>query len=255
MVIDALRGYLQLANGLTEVTRQRATAAAKALVSQTGASVEQAVPDQLQRQVHGLAEELVATSRANRDMLVSVVLSEIERAVTRLGLVTAEDQARTTQAVDGLAQRVATLEASVLPTVPPGPSTTPRAAEQVAVTEPPPVAAAPAAPAKKATATKAQAKKSPAKKSPASKAPASKAPASKAPASKAPASKAPAKNVPTKKATAKKTATTKTATTKTAPPAETAPPAKAADTPAKAADKKATAPQPGPASSTTEAGP
>ncbi len=111
MVIDALRGYLQLANGLTEVTRQRATAAARALVSQTGASVEQAVPDQLQKQVHGLAEDLVATSRANRDLLVSVVFGEIEKAVARLGLVTTEELALQTAAVQRLTKRVAELEA------------------------------------------------------------------------------------------------------------------------------------------------
>ncbi len=34
MVLDGLRGYLQLANGLTDVTRERARAAAKALVAQ-----------------------------------------------------------------------------------------------------------------------------------------------------------------------------------------------------------------------------
>ena len=34
MVLDGLRAYLQLATGLTEVTRERATAAAKALIAQ-----------------------------------------------------------------------------------------------------------------------------------------------------------------------------------------------------------------------------
>ena len=37
MVLDALRGYVQLASGLTEVTKQKAQAAAKALLQQTGA--------------------------------------------------------------------------------------------------------------------------------------------------------------------------------------------------------------------------
>ncbi len=39
MVRDALSNYLTLASGLTEVTRQRARAAAKALVAQGGATV------------------------------------------------------------------------------------------------------------------------------------------------------------------------------------------------------------------------
>jgi hypothetical protein len=37
MVMDAVRGYVQLASGLTEVTKQKAQAAAKALLQQTGA--------------------------------------------------------------------------------------------------------------------------------------------------------------------------------------------------------------------------
>ena len=56
MVRDALSNYLTLASGLTEVTRQRARAAAKALVAQGGATVEQ---------VSSLAEEMLHTSRAN----------------------------------------------------------------------------------------------------------------------------------------------------------------------------------------------
>ena len=40
MVLDGLRGYLQLANGLTDVTRERALAAAKAVATQGAAGVE-----------------------------------------------------------------------------------------------------------------------------------------------------------------------------------------------------------------------
>jgi polyhydroxyalkanoate synthesis regulator phasin len=94
MVRDALSNYLTVASGLTEVTRQRARAAAKALVAQGGATVEQ---------VGGLAEEVLQTSRANRTALVNLVRYEIENALGRLGVASAEE-------VAVLRQRVADLE-------------------------------------------------------------------------------------------------------------------------------------------------
>jgi len=94
MVRDALSNYLTLASGLTEVTRQRARAAAKALVTQGGATVEQ---------VSGLAEEVLQTSRANRTALVNLMRYEIENALVRLGLASAEE-------VEELRRRVADLE-------------------------------------------------------------------------------------------------------------------------------------------------
>jgi polyhydroxyalkanoate synthesis regulator phasin len=94
MVRDALSSYLTLASGLTEVTRQRARAAAKALVTQSGATVEQ---------VSSLAEEILQTSRANRTALMNLVRYEVEHTFSRLGLASTEE-------VAALRQRVANLE-------------------------------------------------------------------------------------------------------------------------------------------------
>ena len=87
MVIDGLRGYLQLASGLTDVTRERARAAARAVVAQGGA----VVPTSVQAQVSTLTEDLMATSKANRHLLVNLVRGEVERSVARLGLVSTKD--------------------------------------------------------------------------------------------------------------------------------------------------------------------
>ena len=66
MVIDALRGYVQLANGLTDVTRARALQVARQLVDQGGDLVGQAVSaagsTDVSKQVQSLAEDLLATS-------------------------------------------------------------------------------------------------------------------------------------------------------------------------------------------------
>ncbi len=82
---DALKNYLALANGLTEVTRQRAEAAARALVAQGEAAAEQ---------VSTLAEDLLAASRANRETVSNLVRTEVDKALSRVGLVTADEVAR-----------------------------------------------------------------------------------------------------------------------------------------------------------------
>jgi polyhydroxyalkanoate synthesis regulator phasin len=112
-VLEALRGYLQVANGLTEVTRQRARTIAKSLVAQGGAAVDQVAPGQVKEQVQAIAEELIATSKANRDLLVGMVQSEVERTVSRLGLAQADDLARLARTVDRLERRLSVVEEKV----------------------------------------------------------------------------------------------------------------------------------------------
>ncbi|MFF0342518.1 polyhydroxyalkanoate synthesis protein PhaF [Kribbella sp. NPDC004875] len=145
MVMDALRGYVQLANGLTEVTKQKAQAAAKALLQQTGA-------DQLTTKVGDLADEIVATSKSNRQLLQAIVANEVEGAVARLGFVRSEE-------VAALTRRVQLLETELAEVQVPAPSaaaTAPVAAEA-------PAAAAPAKKTARKATTKKVAKKAPAK--------------------------------------------------------------------------------------------
>src|SRR5947209_12712594 len=97
MVREALRGYLALATGMTEVTAGRARAAAKSLVEQGEATAGQ---------VSALAEDLITTSRRNRESLALLVRHEVEQAVKRLGLAPAAD-------VDDLTRRIRELERTV----------------------------------------------------------------------------------------------------------------------------------------------
>jgi hypothetical protein len=82
-MMEALRGYVALANGLTEVSRRKALDTARAVLSpspgQDGAPV--------QRQVQQLADELHATARSNRELLQHLVRGEVQRAARALGLV------------------------------------------------------------------------------------------------------------------------------------------------------------------------
>lgn len=104
MVKDALRGYLSLASGLSEVTASRARAAARALVEQGEATAGQ---------VSSLAEDLVTTSRRNRESIAVLVRHEVEQAVRRLGLASASDNDDLTRRVRQLERTVRELSAQV----------------------------------------------------------------------------------------------------------------------------------------------
>lgn len=105
MVRDAVRGYWALASGLTEVTRQRAMTAARALVAQGEATAEQ---------VGSLAEELISTSMTNRTALRGLIQHEIDRARTAVGGVTAADLDTLSARVDVLSAQLAALQATAL---------------------------------------------------------------------------------------------------------------------------------------------
>jgi hypothetical protein len=174
MAFDALRGYVQLANGLTDVTRQRALQAARQLLDQGGdvvdLAVSTAVGGGVARQAQALAEDLLATSRTNRDLLVGLVRTEVERTVGRLGLVGADELAAMVRVIDRLQSQ---LDAAIAFGGRDEPVEVAGARTDAAV---------------------------PAKKVPAKKVPAKKVPAKKVPAKKVPAKKVPAKKVPAKKA-------------------------------------------------------
>jgi polyhydroxyalkanoate synthesis regulator phasin len=191
MVLDGLRGYLQLANGLSDVTRERARVAAKSLVAQGEASVGAVLPGSLKAQVGSLTEDLIATSKANRALLIGLVGTEVERATARLGLAMADELDSAKRRAQRLEQRVADLERQVRQALTgSAPSTSPAAQGTAA---------------KKTSANKSTAKKSAAKKSAAKKSTTKKAAAKKSTTNKAAAKRTTAKKTTAKKTTAKTT--------------------------------------------------
>ena len=90
-MMDALKGYVQLATGLTEVTAAKARDAASALVNQgmqwTGKS-SNAVES-----VQDIADELLVTSQQNREALMEMIRTEVDRAVGRLGFIREDELA------------------------------------------------------------------------------------------------------------------------------------------------------------------
>ena len=204
-MLGALRSYLQLASGLTEVTRQRALTTARQLLDQGGEvvdlAVSQTVGGGVGRQVQSLAEDLIATSKTNRDLLVGLIRTEVERAVARLGLVGADELATVSQLVGRLQSQ---LDAAIA------------FGGRQDTSDRTPDAATPAA--KKASAKKVAVKKAPAKK-----APAKKVAVKKVAVKKAPAKKVAVKKVAVKKAPAKVVAVDRAPVEQAAPIVHTSP--------------------------------
>jgi polyhydroxyalkanoate synthesis regulator phasin len=123
---DAWRSYLEMAYGLSKTSRKKAEKAVREVVGKSGAKASE-----LQQMV----EDLLATSGSNRDALVEVIRTELDRALNRVGLAKAEE-------VAALRERVAELEASL--------ATAPSKAAAADTGKAEPAAAKRAAPAKKA---------------------------------------------------------------------------------------------------------
>ena len=107
-MLNDLRGYLQLANGLSDVTKAKAKEIAKELVSQ-GIQLSTKAPD-LKGQVQELADELLSTSRNNREMLLGLVTSEVDRAVSRMGFVREDELAAVRRHVQRLEKEIAEIK-------------------------------------------------------------------------------------------------------------------------------------------------
>jgi hypothetical protein len=219
MGFESVRGYVQLASGLGELTKAKAMEAAQGLLALPGA-------DEVGRramQASALADQLLEAAKANRSSLIMLVRSEIEGALSRAEVARVADLEVARARLTVLAKEVEDLRAAVLGGAArsplgravPGVGSGARPASAV-TTAPRPVApSAQPAPPTSTTAKKATAKKATAKKATAKKATAKKATAKKATAEKATAKKATAKRATAKKATAKK-ATAKRATAKKA---------------------------------------
>ena len=110
MVLDGLKAYVQLASGLTDVTRERALAAARALVAQGEVGMGVVLPEPMRAQVSSVTDDLIATSKANRSLLVGLVRAEVDRSVSRLGLVSAAELTAATRRAERLDDRVHELE-------------------------------------------------------------------------------------------------------------------------------------------------
>jgi polyhydroxyalkanoate synthesis regulator phasin len=96
VVRDSIRRYVDAAQSLTDVPRERAERIAKRLAS--SGLIERT-------QIRDVASDLVERSRENRRRIADMVTNELRRQVARLGLATKAD-------IDRLSRRVGTLESA-----------------------------------------------------------------------------------------------------------------------------------------------
>ncbi|GAA1643564.1 hypothetical protein GCM10009679_55820 [Saccharothrix algeriensis] len=94
---DVVKAYLELALGLTEASKKKAEKtvkkAAKGLLGKSGATATQ---------LQAMAEDLVSTGLQNREAVARIVRLELDRALGRVGLATAEEVATLTARIEDL---------------------------------------------------------------------------------------------------------------------------------------------------------
>lgn len=103
-MLDDLRGYIQVATGLTEVTAAKAREIVSALLTQ-GISLSTRAPDVI-GQVQSMADDLLSTGKDNREMLLGLVRSEVDRTVARMGFVREDELAALRRQVQRLEEEV-----------------------------------------------------------------------------------------------------------------------------------------------------
>jgi polyhydroxyalkanoate synthesis regulator phasin len=88
VVVEAVQTYVNLVNGLTRATRERARTTARGLLAQVGL---EGVADDAERRVGKLTEEILSASRANRELVENLVAGEVTKAASRWGFVRNDD--------------------------------------------------------------------------------------------------------------------------------------------------------------------
>ncbi|WP_017616455.1 coiled-coil domain-containing protein [Nocardiopsis salina] len=113
MVVDAVRTYLDAANGLTELSRRDAVAAARALLrtdqrsAGAAAGAEGESAPRVGQSIQVLAGELIETSQANRAAIADLVREEVGRQLETMDVVPRSEHERLSRRVAELERRLA----------------------------------------------------------------------------------------------------------------------------------------------------
>ena len=215
-MIETLRSYMQLAAGLLESASERAKDSASDLINQ-GMEAGSKGPEVVSAQVQGIAEDLIEQSRTNRELMIGLVRTEVERTVGKMGFVREEELAAVRKHVERLErqlnQRGDQASAAANLAVSTATSAVPAATKAAAMATDTAVKASRAAAGTARTAARTAAGATKAASRPPE--PVARPSADSAPARKAPVKKAPVKRATPKKA-AKKPAAKKTTAKKAA---------------------------------------
>ena len=90
--LSTLRNYLEMATGLTEATAAKAIEVAGSLIAQ-GMSLGTKQPADMASSVAQAADDLMAQSKTNRDLLIGLIRTEVDKAIGRVGFVREDELA------------------------------------------------------------------------------------------------------------------------------------------------------------------
>lgn len=90
--LATVRNYLEMASGLTEATASKAMEVAGSLIAQ-GVSLGTKQPADVASSVAQAADDLMAQSKTNRDLLIGLIRTEVDKAIGRVGFVREDELA------------------------------------------------------------------------------------------------------------------------------------------------------------------
>ena len=111
--LSTVRNYLEMATGLTEATAAKAMEVAGSLIAQ-GMSLGTKQPADMASSVAQAADDLMAQSKTNRDLLIGLIRTEVDKAIGRVGFVREDELAALRARVQKLESLITTVESETL---------------------------------------------------------------------------------------------------------------------------------------------
>jgi polyhydroxyalkanoate synthesis regulator phasin len=109
-----VRNYLEMATGLTEATAAKAMEVAGSLIAQ-GMSLGAKQPADMASSVAQAADDLMAQSKTNRDLLIGLIRTEVDKAIGRVGFVREDELAALRARVEKVESLVTSVESETSP--------------------------------------------------------------------------------------------------------------------------------------------
>jgi polyhydroxyalkanoate synthesis regulator phasin len=111
--LSTVRNYLEMATGLTEATAAKAMEVAGSLIAQ-GMSLGAKQPADMASSVSQAADDLMAQSKTNRDLLIGLIRTEVDKAIGRVGFVREDELAALRARVEKVESLVTSVESETL---------------------------------------------------------------------------------------------------------------------------------------------
>jgi polyhydroxyalkanoate synthesis regulator phasin len=111
--LSTVRNYLEMATGLTEATAAKAMEVVGSLIAQ-GMSLGTRQPADMASSVAQAADDLMAQSKTNRDLLIGLIRTEVDKAIGRVGFVREDELAALRARVEKVESLVTSGESETL---------------------------------------------------------------------------------------------------------------------------------------------